>query len=161
MDTGGGLAHNHDVGCSRDANPLFETPDRQRAATRLLCDQRLNIAEGTHSLRLYFARLEGNGEVARTLDRDHPSSIGSGADGPFATASFVRSESCPYCRDSCARPRRYQNARSALQGGRCQQEVNRETLPKRNRHDLRKVAAENSAHARNALPSWGCKGDAC
>src|SRR5580692_11959905 len=153
MDTGGGLAHNHDVGCRRDANPLFETPDCQRAAPRLLCDQRLNIAEGTHSLRLHLASLEDNSEMARTLDRGHPSSIASGADGPFATTPFVRSESCPCCRDSCARPRRRQNARSALQGGRCQQEVHRETLPERKRHDLWKMAAATSAHARNALLS--------
>lgn len=101
LDTGRDLALNHDVRCSGDANSVFETGDCHGAAARLLRDQCLSISERTHSLRVYFPRFEKDGEMAGSLDRSDPASIGNGANGTPTTATLVGSKASADCTNIC------------------------------------------------------------
>jgi len=159
VDSCRSAAHCHDVRFGGDANAVSETTACKGASTRLLRDQHSHIAQRVGYIRMYVAHIEKKRAVASAPDCDHSSSTGSGADGPTATAPFVRSEASSDRRDLHKEPWRSSDASSAMPGEWGQQAFHRTTVSTGNRNDIWEMAAAASADGRNAPVSRRREGD--
>lgn len=161
LDSRQDSAHHYDVRFGGDANAVSEATPGKSAATRLLCDQCLNSAQGTDSSRLCRAHFEEIGEMADAPGRGHSSPTGSGADDPIATSAFVRSKAGSNRRNTDEQSSRFSNSRSSVQGDWVGKAIGRKTVPRGGRNDVWEMAAATSAHARDAAFGRGRKSDAC